>query len=119
MYELKIMRLHLLITIKRPSNNIPTPTAKAHISGRRDFRRVKANNQIVLRYSSSTGEIKENYNPNGSIDNIASIINKEGNVLGMMPHPERCAEKILGNDLGKYFFTSIVKWLDGGANHGK
>ena len=37
----------------------------------------------------------------------------------MMPHPERCAEKILGNDLGKYFFTSIVKWLDGGANHGK
>jgi phosphoribosylformylglycinamidine synthase len=80
---------------------------------------LRANNQIVLRYSSSTGEIKENYNPNGSIDNIASIINKEGNVLGMMPHPERCAEKILGNDLGKYFFTSIVKWLDGGANHGE
>jgi phosphoribosylformylglycinamidine synthase len=59
--------------------------------------------QIILRYY---GE-----NPNGSIDNIAGIINKEGNVFGLMPHPERCSEKILGSEDGRRIFTSIVRSL--------
>jgi phosphoribosylformylglycinamidine synthase I len=62
---------------------------------------LKANNQIVFRYA--------DYNPNGSIDNIAGICNKEGNVLGMMPHPERAVHKWLGSDDGKRMFTSILQ----------
>jgi phosphoribosylformylglycinamidine synthase len=66
------------------------------------------NNQIVFRYCDQQGEITSAANPNGSVDNIAGICNKEGNILGMMPHPERCAEAILGNDDGAVLFKSIL-----------
>ena len=66
---------------------------------------LKANGQIAFTY-------KEN--PNGSVENIAGITNKAGNVLGMMPHPERAVEALLGGEDGKRLFTSIVKW---GARH--
>ncbi|MGB9681933.1 MAG: phosphoribosylformylglycinamidine synthase subunit PurQ [bacterium] len=59
--------------------------------------------QIVLRYY---GE-----NPNGAVDNIAGIINEKGNIFGLMPHPERCSEKILGSEDGRRIFTSIVRSL--------
>lgn len=87
----------------------------AYVCDETTLKELKANNQIVFRYSHSSGEVNEGCNFNGSTDNIAGISNKQGNVLGMMPHPERCAEAILGNDLGKYIFTSIVKWFAGGA----
>ncbi len=61
---------------------------------------LKANNQIVFTY--------EGDNINGSVENIAGIINKEGNVLGMMPHPERAVEALLGSEDGKKFFASIL-----------
>lgn len=60
---------------------------------------LRANNQIVFRYKS---------NPNGSVDDIAGITNKAGNVLGMMPHPERAVNEILGTTDGKKMFTSII-----------
>lgn len=78
------------------------------------LKKLQENNQIVFRYSNADGEVGPESNFNGSLDNIAGIINEKGNVLGMMPHPERCAESILGNDLGKLVFTSVVKWLKGG-----
>uniref|UniRef100_A0A7C3RK34 Phosphoribosylformylglycinamidine synthase subunit PurQ n=1 Tax=Dictyoglomus thermophilum TaxID=14 RepID=A0A7C3RK34_DICTH len=62
---------------------------------------LKENNQIVLKY--------EYENPNGSIDNIAGIINKKGNVMGMMPHPERAVEDILGSSDGINLFLSFLK----------
>lgn len=62
---------------------------------------LKANNQIVFTY--------EGENINGSVESIAGICNKEGNVLGMMPHPERAMEAILGSEDGKKFFASILK----------
>ncbi|TKC14815.1 phosphoribosylformylglycinamidine synthase subunit PurQ [Robertmurraya kyonggiensis] len=62
--------------------------------------KLKANNQIVFTYEN---------NPNGSLENIAGIINEQGNVLGMMPHPERAVEKILGGADGLKLFQSIVK----------
>ncbi|HEY0221448.1 phosphoribosylformylglycinamidine synthase subunit PurQ [Lactovum miscens] len=62
---------------------------------------LKANNQIVFSYVEG--------NPNGSIENIAGIINKTGNVLGMMPHPERAMEKLLGSNDGVKMFASILK----------
>ncbi len=62
---------------------------------------LKANNQIVFRYAGDT-------NPNGSVDNIAGISNKAGNVVGMMPHPERAVNQLLGSEDGKRMFTSIL-----------
>ncbi|MFC4023316.1 phosphoribosylformylglycinamidine synthase subunit PurQ [Oceanobacillus longus] len=65
---------------------------------------LKANNQIVFTYKN---------NPNGSVEDIAGIINKEGNVLGMMPHPERAVEELLGSADGLRLFKSMVQnWRD-------
>lgn len=72
---------------------------------------LKQNNQIVFRYSSENGEVADEYNPNGSLSNIAGIMNKEGNVLGMMPHPERASEDILGSDDGRKIWESILNSL--------
>jgi len=69
------------------------------------------NNQIVLRYCEEDEEVTSKANPNGAVDNIAAICNKEGNVLGMMPHPERCVEDCLGSSDGKYIFNSILDFL--------
>jgi phosphoribosylformylglycinamidine synthase I len=71
------------------------------------------NNQIVLRYCEENGEVTSKANPNGAVDNIAAICNKGGNVLGMMPHPERCVEDCLGSSDGKYIFNSILDFLRG------
>ncbi|WP_102260930.1 phosphoribosylformylglycinamidine synthase subunit PurQ [Mesobacillus jeotgali] len=69
---------------------------------------LKANNQIVFTY--------EGENPNGSLENIAGIINEEGNVLGMMPHPERAVDELLGGADGLKLFKSIVKqWREANA----
>jgi len=73
---------------------------------------LRNNNQIVFRYCSATGEVNDQYNPNGALDNIAGIINKHGNVLGMMPHPERSAESELGSNDGFFLFKAIFKWLE-------
>ena len=64
--------------------------------------------QIIFQYCSKDGVISDNFNPNGSAENIAGVINKKGNVLGMMPHPERACENILGGDNGKRLFESII-----------
>ena len=69
------------------------------------------NNQIVFKYSSPGGEISEEFNPNGSTMNIAGIINKQGNVLGMMPHPERACDPALGKTDGQGIFNSIINSL--------
>ncbi|MCG2707679.1 MAG: phosphoribosylformylglycinamidine synthase subunit PurQ [Candidatus Omnitrophica bacterium] len=69
-----------------------------------------ANRQIVFRYCSRDGFVSDECNPNGAIDNIASIVNKKGNVLGMMPHPERSSEPILGSSDGLFIFNSVMKW---------
>jgi len=69
------------------------------------------NNQIVFKYSSPDGDIDEKYNANGSLMNIAGIINKEGNVLGMMPHPERSCDAILGKTDGRLIFNSLANHI--------
>jgi phosphoribosylformylglycinamidine synthase len=78
------------------------------------LKELKDNNQIVFRYCSAAGEADERSNPNGALDNIAGIINKKGNVLGMMPHPERSCERELGSRDGYFIFQSIIKWLEAG-----
>lgn len=74
------------------------------------LRRLNENNQIVFRYCTSRGEITPEANPNGSVENIAGLINEGRNVLGLMPHPERCAEELLGGTDGRELFASIVDW---------
>ena len=64
--------------------------------------------QVVFRYCSPAGEITADGNPNGSANNIAAIVNRQGNVLGMMPHPERCCEEIMGGTDGTLLFQSII-----------
>jgi phosphoribosylformylglycinamidine synthase subunit PurQ / glutaminase len=69
------------------------------------------NKQIIWRYSDKKGELSQDSNPNGSLMNIAGICNKERNVFGMMPHPERAADESLGNTDGIYIFHSILNHL--------
>jgi len=69
---------------------------------------LEANNQIVFKYCSSNGSISEVANPNGSVLNIAGIINKNGNVMGMMPHPERSSDSVLGKTDGNLIFKALV-----------
>ena len=67
--------------------------------------------QVVFRYCTPSGEITPESNPNGSSHNVAGITNREGNVLGMMPHPERCCEEIMGGADGRLIFESITKLI--------
>ncbi len=70
--------------------------------------KLRDNDQVVFRYTNEEGRATAEANPNGSVYNIAGICNERGNVLGMMPHPERCAEEILGNTDGRLIFDSIL-----------
>jgi phosphoribosylformylglycinamidine synthase subunit PurQ / glutaminase len=75
------------------------------------LKRLEDENQIVFRYSDRLGNVTDEANPNGSLSNIAGIINREGNVMGMMPHPERAADPVLHHTDGKKVFDSIVESL--------
>lgn len=70
------------------------------------------NDQILFRYCDATGNINKDFNPNGSIEHIAGICNKERNVFGMMPHPERASEEVLGNTDGKILFDGLCKEIE-------
>lgn len=69
---------------------------------------LKENDQIIFRYSDAEGNVDVSSNPNGALENIAGICNKSGNVLGLMPHPERIAENLLGGVDGKLLFESLL-----------
>ena len=71
------------------------------------MKEIKDNNQIAIYYCNSEGKIEDQYNPNGSIKNIAGIFNKEKNVLGMMPHPERMIDQSLSGEDGSIFFKNL------------
>ena len=72
------------------------------------LKEIKDNNQIAIYYCNSEGKIEDQYNPNGSIKNIAGVFNKEKNVLGMMPHPERMIDKYLSGEDGSIFFKNLL-----------
>ncbi len=69
---------------------------------------LEANRRVAFRYAAADGTLNAASNPNGSLHAIAGIINAQGNVLGMMPHPERCAESILGGTDGAHIFRSLM-----------
>lgn len=72
---------------------------------------LEEDRRVVFRYTDGSGTLDQEFNPNGSLHAIAGICNKKMNVLGMMPHPERCSEDILGNTDGSKIFQSMVHWL--------
>ena len=74
--------------------------------------KLKANDQILFRYVNAQGEPTEISNPNGSVENIAGVCNEHRNVAGLMPHPERASEPLLGSADGRAIFESLLNWLD-------
>jgi phosphoribosylformylglycinamidine synthase I len=64
--------------------------------------------QVIFRYCDTDGTVTDSVNPNGAIENIGGITNEAGNILGMMPHPERCCEALLGGADGRLLFESII-----------
>lgn len=93
----------------------------AHHSGNyyvdsKTLEQLKRNAQIVFRYCSENGEISEESNPNGSVENIAGIVNEKRNILGLMPHPERACDNLLGSEDGQRLFLSLMKEAAGVLN---
>ncbi len=75
------------------------------------LKEIEDNNQIAIKYCDQDGKIDDQFNPNGSVKNIAGIFNKEKNVLGMMPHPERMIDKSLSGEDGSLFFKNLINNL--------
>jgi phosphoribosylformylglycinamidine synthase len=97
--------------ICRPGEVLAIPIAHGdgnYFTDPQTLARLEANRQIVFRYSDIDGRITDVANPNGSMANIAGIVNEAGNVLGMMPHPERAADPLLRHTDGQKVFQSII-----------
>ncbi len=112
---LRVERTDTLFTGKYEDSqvlNVPV----AHNEGRyyadmRTLEELEGQNRVVFRYCTPSGEIDEAASPNGSLNNIAGIVNGRGNVLGMMPHPERAANALLGSEDGLPLFRSLLEGL--------
>lgn len=101
-----------ILTQNIPSNKV-LKIPVAHAEGRyfcddNTLQELKNNGQVLFRYCSEAGEVSDNYNFNGAVDNIAGVMNKNGNVFGMMPHPERCMEAELGNEDGYLIMSGLL-----------
>ena len=72
------------------------------------LKQLKDEDRIAFRYSSPRGELGDDFNPNGSVEHIAGILNEKRNVLGMMPHPERASETVLGSEDGRKIWESLL-----------
>ena len=112
---LKINNTNTLVTNSYEKNVIKVPIA--HGEGRffadeNTMKNLKQNDQIIFKYCNSNGEVLESSNPNGSLENIAGICNKEKNIFGMMPHPERAADVLLSNTDGVALFKSIMNYIN-------
>ncbi|HZX10543.1 MAG TPA: phosphoribosylformylglycinamidine synthase subunit PurQ [Acidobacteriota bacterium] len=88
----------------------------AHFDGnyytdQNNLKKIKQNHQITLRYCNPDGSLSEKANVNGSMEQIAGLTNEKRNVLGMMPHPERASESLLGSCDGQIIFKSIINYL--------
>lgn len=95
----------------RPGQRLRLPIAHnegAYYADPETLARMKANGQIVLRYCDAEGRVTPVANPNGSVDHIAGICNEAGNVFGLMPHPERASEPLLGSADGLLLFESLL-----------
>ena len=111
---LKVNNHNTLITNQYNGQAIKIPIA--HGEGRFfaddiTLEELEKNNQIIFKYCDKNGNISDESNPNGSLANIAGICNKNKNVFGMMPHPERAADPLLSNIDGVNLFKSILNYI--------
>jgi len=74
------------------------------------IKKIEDNDQIIFKYCSEDGIVSDEFNPNGALKNIAGITNAGKNVFGMMPHPERAADRFIANEDGKLIFESLLKY---------
>jgi phosphoribosylformylglycinamidine synthase I len=108
---IKVENSNTSLTNRVPSDKVLTIPI-AHAEGRffapdDVIRDIEENNQVLFRYCDMDGQLTEDANPNGSLNHIAGLCNANKNVFGMMPHPERAAEAILGNEDGRWLFESL------------
>jgi len=122
--NLKFLCDHVHIKIENPQTPFTNRGKKgqllkipiAHFDGNyyappETIEKIKRDRQIVFRYADAEGRITEEADVNGSIENIAGLTNEKRNVLGMMPHPERASESLLGSKDGRIIFESIIRHL--------
>ena len=108
---LKTITRNTLVTSSYTNSAIKIPIAHAegkYFADESTLKSLIENDQILFKYSDEDGNITDDANPNGSLMNIAGVCNKERNVFGMMPHPERAADKELSSQDGKGLFESIL-----------
>ena len=95
-----------------PIDNNSVETVFARLHWARNTGCLQGQNvQVVFRYVDENGKVTEASNPNGSLENIAGIVNSSRNILGLMPHPERASEAILGSDDGLRVFESMADYI--------
>jgi phosphoribosylformylglycinamidine synthase I len=120
--NLKFLCQHVLIRIENEKTAFTRCGKKgqvlripiAHFDGNyyappRTLADIERHRQVVFRYSDAAGNVNEEANVNGSLHNIAGLMNREGNVLGLMPHPERASEGLLGSEDGRTIFESLIE----------
>lgn len=110
--HIKVEATDTVLTNSVPANALKIPIAHGegkYFADAETMASLKNNNQILFKYCDAQGNITEEANPNGATDNIAGVCNAGRNVFGMMPHPERAADTLLGNTDGKSLFESILK----------
>ena len=110
--QIKIMNNHTRFTNKYKKNEVLKINI-AHNEGnfytdKKHLDQLKENNLIAFKYCNEKGEINEQSNPNGSLENIAGIYNFKKNILGMMPHPERMVDQLISNTDGVNLFSSLI-----------
>ncbi len=110
---IKAATANSLVTSQVPKNKalkIPIAHGEGKYFADADtIKKLIANDQILFRYCDENGNVTDEANPNGATDNIAGVCNAQRNVFGMMPHPERAADKELGNEDGRFLFESILE----------
>ena len=110
---LKIITKNTIATKTSNKNVIKIPIAHAegrYYADNKTINSLISNDQIIFKYCTADGEVNDKINPNGSLLNIAGICNKERNVFGMMPHPERAADVDLTNQDGMVLFENIINY---------
>jgi phosphoribosylformylglycinamidine synthase subunit PurQ / glutaminase len=108
--DLRVERQSAFTCAYRPGQLLRIPIAHnegSFYAAPEDLARLEANGQVILRYCDPAGAITDESNPNGSLNGIAGVANARGNVLGMMPHPERASEVCLGSEDGRGIFASL------------
>ena len=116
--NLKVEHKNSALTCQVPEGNDVIEIPIAHMEGNytadaATLKSLNDNGQVLFRYCTEDGDVTVEANPNGSMGNIAGISNADGNVFGMMPHPERASEGILGGTDGAYLFQSLIATMEG------